>query len=74
MPHLDLQPGQRVLDRCCGLGTKTMQIVDVLKAAVQGRISIIITGGTGSGKTTLLNALSNYIPASASATLEIRRI
>jgi 16S rRNA (cytosine967-C5)-methyltransferase len=24
--HLDLQPGQRVLDRCAGLGTKTLQI------------------------------------------------
>jgi 16S rRNA (cytosine967-C5)-methyltransferase len=24
--HLDLQPGQRVLDRCCGRGTKTRQI------------------------------------------------
>lgn len=26
--HLDLRPGQRVLDRCAGLGTKTMQIVE----------------------------------------------
>jgi 16S rRNA (cytosine967-C5)-methyltransferase len=24
--HLDIQPGQRVLDRCCGLGTKTLQM------------------------------------------------
>src|SRR5262249_33532761 len=35
------------------------QMVDVLAAAVSGRISLIITGGTGSGKTTMLNALSN---------------
>jgi pilus assembly protein CpaF len=34
----------------------------LLKAAVRGRISLIISGGTGTGKTTLLNALSNYIP------------
>jgi 16S rRNA (cytosine967-C5)-methyltransferase len=26
--HLDLRPGQRVLDRCAGLGTKTIQIVE----------------------------------------------
>src|SRR6202011_1255989 len=38
-------------------------IVDVLTAAVQGRVSLIISGGTGSGKTTMLNALSNHIPA-----------
>ena len=35
---------------------------EFLKAAVRGRISLIISGGTGTGKTTLLNALSNYIP------------
>jgi pilus assembly protein CpaF len=34
----------------------------VLKAAVEGRVSLIISGGTGSGKTTMLNALSGYIP------------
>jgi pilus assembly protein CpaF len=37
-------------------------MVEVLAAAVTGKISAIITGGTGSGKTTLLNALSHYIP------------
>lgn len=37
-------------------------IAEVLEAAVHGRISMIISGGTGSGKTTLLNALSSYIP------------
>ena len=37
-------------------------MVDVLAAAVEGKVSTVITGGTGSGKTTLLNALSNYIP------------
>jgi pilus assembly protein CpaF len=38
-------------------------MLDLMTAAVQGRISTIITGGTGSGKTTLLNALSASIPA-----------
>ncbi len=26
--YCDLQPGQAVLDRCCGLGTKTLQLAD----------------------------------------------
>src|SRR6266571_289159 len=51
------------MERLIEVGSIRPQIVDVLKAAVHGRISLLITGGTGSGKTTLLNALSNYIPA-----------
>jgi pilus assembly protein CpaF len=51
------------MERLGDVGTIRPQIVDVVKAAVQGRISLIISGGTGSGKTTLLNALSGYIPA-----------
>ena len=34
-----------------------------LAAAVSGRCSIVVAGGTGSGNTTLLNALSAFIPA-----------
>jgi len=34
-----------------------------LEAAVKGRCSIVVAGGTGSGKTTLLNVLSCFIPA-----------
>jgi pilus assembly protein CpaF len=33
-----------------------------LRAAVAGRISMVISGGTGAGKTTLLNTLSRFIP------------
>jgi pilus assembly protein CpaF len=40
----------------------TTEMVQFLKAAVEARINIIISGGTGSGKTTLLNALSKFIP------------
>jgi pilus assembly protein CpaF len=37
-------------------------MADLLRAAVRGRISLVISGGTGTGKTTLLNALSDCIP------------
>ncbi len=43
-------------------GTLCAAMAELLQAAVRGRISLIISGGTGTGKTTLLNALSNYIP------------
>ena len=51
------------MDKLVEVGSIRPQMVDLLHAAVQGRISIIISGGTGSGKTTLLNALSNFIPS-----------
>src|SRR5436309_5332006 len=51
------------MERLVEVGTIRPPIVDVLKAAVRGRVSLIISGGTGSGKTTMLNALSTYIPA-----------
>jgi len=42
-------------------GAMSVQMAEVMKACVKGRINIIISGGTGSGKTTLLNALSAHI-------------
>jgi pilus assembly protein CpaF len=36
--------------------------VAILKACVQYRANILVSGGTGSGKTTLLNVLSGFIP------------
>jgi pilus assembly protein CpaF len=50
------------MDRLMELGALKLPIAEVLQAAVQGRVSMIISGGTGSGKTTLLNALSGHIP------------
>jgi pilus assembly protein CpaF len=50
------------LEKLLELSTLRPQMADLLTAAVQGRISILISGGTGSGKTTLLNALSGSVP------------
>ena len=44
------------------IGTLDAQSARFLQACVQGRLNIIISGGTGTGKTTLLNVLSGFIP------------
>jgi pilus assembly protein CpaF len=44
-------------------GTITPEALQFLKACVQSRVNLVISGGTGSGKTTLLNILSQYIPS-----------
>jgi pilus assembly protein CpaF len=44
------------------LNSIPQEIAEVLKACVQARLNVLISGGTGAGKTTLLNCLSNYIP------------
>ena len=47
------------------------EMAAVLAAAVKGRVTVIVSGGTGSGKTTMLNALSSYIsPAERLITIE----
>src|SRR5271157_3746766 len=50
------------MQRLVDVGALRPAMVDVLAAAVGGKVSTIISGGTGSGKTTMLNGLSNYIP------------
>ncbi|APG92214.1 CpaF family protein [Sinorhizobium americanum] len=49
------------LERLVEYGAMADQMRILLSAAVKGRVSMIISGGTGSGKTTLLNALSSQI-------------
>jgi pilus assembly protein CpaF len=44
------------------LGTITPNVSRVLSAVVQGRLNVLVSGGTGAGKTTLLNILSGFIP------------
>jgi len=43
-------------------GSITQIAADFLKACVEAKLNVIISGGTGSGKTTLLNVLSGFIP------------
>ena len=44
-------------------GTMTREAAQFLQAAVEGRLNIVVSGGTGSGKTTTLNVLSSFIPS-----------
>src|SRR6202795_3487282 len=49
------------LTKLVEVGALRPQMADLLAAAVNARITLIISGGTGSGKTTMLNALSSFI-------------
>jgi pilus assembly protein CpaF len=44
-------------------GSVTAEGIQFLKACVESRLNVVISGGTGSGKTTLLNILSSFIPS-----------
>jgi pilus assembly protein CpaF len=44
------------------MGSMTPLVADLCAAAVEGKLNIIVSGGTGTGKTTLLNVLSSFIP------------
>ncbi len=50
------------VDQLVQFGTISPEALQFLKACVEARLNIIISGGTGSGKTTLLNVMSGYIP------------
>jgi pilus assembly protein CpaF len=50
------------LEQLIQFGSITPESLQFLKACVEARLNIIISGGTGSGKTTLLNILSQFIP------------
>jgi pilus assembly protein CpaF len=50
------------VDDLIGFGTATPEMFDFLRACVEVRLNIFVSGGTGSGKTTFLNVLSSFIP------------
>ncbi|MDQ2866526.1 MAG: Flp pilus assembly complex ATPase component TadA [Candidatus Eremiobacteraeota bacterium] len=56
--------GKRTFDirDLTGLNSLTPAMADLLRAAVEARLNIVVSGGTGSGKTTLLNVLSTFCP------------
>ncbi|MCT8972697.1 CpaF family protein [Microbaculum marinisediminis] len=49
------------LEKLLEFGSIRPAMIELVTAAVQGRISVLVSGGTGSGKTTMLNALSAHI-------------
>ena len=44
------------------MGSLTQPTAEFLRACIEGRLNVVVSGGTGTGKTTMLNALSSYIP------------
>jgi pilus assembly protein CpaF len=50
------------MDDLITFGTITPKAAHFLAACVQGKLNMLISGGTGTGKTTTLNALSAYVP------------
>ena len=43
-------------------GTASAEMFEFLRACVEARLNIFVSGGTGSGKTTTLNVISSFIP------------
>ena len=50
------------VDQLVQFGSISSEALQFLKACVEARLNIVISGGTGSGKTTLLNVMSGFIP------------
>jgi pilus assembly protein CpaF len=50
------------VDDLVRFGTATPEMFEFLRACVEARLNIFVSGGTGSGKTTTLNVLSSFIP------------
>jgi len=64
-PVLTIRKFSRVpftVDDLIGFGTLTKEMAEFLKACVEARTNMIVSGGTGSGKTTTLNVLSSFVP------------
>ena len=50
------------VDDLIRFGTATPEMFDFLRACIEARLNLFVSGGTGSGKTTTLNVLSQFIP------------
>jgi pilus assembly protein CpaF len=50
------------LEQLVQFGSITQEALLFIKACVESRMNIVISGGTGSGKTTFLNIISGFIP------------
>jgi pilus assembly protein CpaF len=50
------------VDDLVRFGTATAEMFDFLKACVEAKLNVFVSGGTGSGKTTTLNVVSAFIP------------
>jgi pilus assembly protein CpaF len=50
------------VDDLVRFGTATADMFDFMRACVEARLNVFVSGGTGSGKTTTLNVLSSFIP------------
>ena len=51
------------MEQLIQFGSITAEGLQFMKACVEARLNIVISGGTGSGKTTLLNVMSSFIPS-----------
>ena len=47
------------MDNLVGFGTLSHQAAAFLEACVEGKLNMLVSGGTGTGKTTMLNVLSS---------------
>jgi pilus assembly protein CpaF len=57
-----LDPSPITFEDLYRYGSVSKEIVEFLRACVQGRLNIIVAGGTASGKTTFLNMVAEMIP------------
>jgi pilus assembly protein CpaF len=63
-PLLSIRKFARIpftMERLIENDTVTVEVAELLRAIVQCRLNVLISGGTGTGKTTFLNALSTFI-------------